>query len=40
MWVDEGVVVVAREVAAEEDCGHGAGFRVRGSVEKLGEFED
>lgn len=40
MWVDERVVVVAREMATEEDGGHGSCFGVRGSVEKMGEFED
>lgn len=40
MWIDERVVVVAREMTTEEDGGHGACFGVRGSVEEVREFED
>jgi len=36
---EEGVVV-AREVAAEEDSGHGAGLRVGGGVEEVGQGEE
>lgn len=37
---EEGIIVVAREVAAEEDGGHGSCFGVGGRVEKLSETED
>lgn len=32
--------MVAREVTAEKDGGHGTCFLVRGSVKKLREFKD
>jgi len=35
---EEGVVV-AREVAAEEDGGHGAALGVRGGVEEMGQAQ-
>jgi len=38
-WPEEGIVV-AREVAAEEDSGHGAGLRIGGGVEKVGETKE
>jgi hypothetical protein len=39
-WINERIVVVAREMTAEEDGGHGSCLFVRGSVEKLREFEN
>lgn len=37
---EEGVVVLAGQMAAEEDGAHGSGFRVGGRVEELGQFEN
>ncbi|KOM34527.1 hypothetical protein LR48_Vigan02g067700 [Vigna angularis] len=38
-WPEERVVVV-REVAADEDSGHGSGLRFGGSVEEVGQAKE